>query len=120
MVKKIFSYILVGGIFVFLFWNIVQNREYISSVNWILKSSDIFLFILFVIFIYVSNILSWHIVTKFLGLELSIFSNAKIWMISNFSRFIPGGIWQYPSRVILLAKKGVDKKSAITAVLIEG
>jgi len=118
--KKILSYILVIVIFAFLFWNIAQNWSLVSSISWNLNSVSLVWFLFFITFIYISNIFSWHIITRLLGLKLSLVSNTKIWMISNFSRFIPGGIWQYPSRIVLLSKKGVSKRLAISAVLIEG
>lgn len=118
--KKALSYILVIAIFTFLFWNIAKNWPTFASLSWNLNISDFVLFLFFTTFIYVSNILSWHVTTRLLGLRISLVSNARVWMVSNFSRFIPGGIWQYPSRVVLLSKRGVDRKSAVAAVLIEG
>lgn len=118
--KKILSYILVVLIFGFLFWNIVQNWSVVSSISWNFDNIGLIWFLFFITFIYISNIFSWHVITRLLGLKLSLVSNTKIWMISNFSRFIPGGIWQYPSRVVLLSRKKVSKRLAVTAVLIEG
>lgn len=68
---------------------------------------------------YIINALSWHLTVRSLGANLSFKKNFKIWIFSNLSRFIPGGIWQYPSRVIMLTQNKINKTTALIAVLLE-
>lgn len=117
--KNIIPILVISALFGLLIWNIVKNWQQIITANWHLSYPNLFLLIIFSVAIYPINILSWHILTKALNLNLSIATNAKIWMYSNLSRFLPGGIWQYPSRVYLISKQNISKSVAATAIILE-
>lgn len=69
--------------------------------------------------IYFLNVLTWHLVTRSLGLKIPYRTNLKIWLISNTARYLPGGFWQYPSRIYLLSEQKVPKLKATAALLME-
>lgn len=117
--KKYISYFLTVLIILFLVWNISKNWDSIKETQWQFTASNTTLLLLSISAIYATNILSWHFVTRALGENVKLKDNFELWIISNASRLLPGGIWQYPGRVILLAKKGVSKKNGLVAVLIE-
>lgn len=118
--KKLFPYVLMASLFVFLIWNISKNWQTISLIKWNFNTLDIVLILFSLCLAYFANIFSWHIVTKALGTGVDFRANFQIWVFSNLSRFIPGSLWQYPSRVYLLTKEGVSKALGVTAVIIEG
>lgn len=118
--KKALSSLLVFGLLGFLLWNIVHNWQTATSIKWdFLNTNGLFL-LLFLFLVYLVNVTSWHMVTKALGANVPLKKNFRIWMYSNLSRFLPGGIWQYPSRVYLLSRTGVSGAVGVTAVLLEG
>jgi len=117
--KKATGYLTVGVLFGFLFWNIWQNRGEVSKITWNIKSFDSLFLILSLSLVYLSNIFSWHLTTRALGVRVSFKDNFRVWMFSNLSRLLPGGIWQYPSRVYLLSGQGITKKIGVTAVILE-
>lgn len=104
----------------FLFWNIAVNWQEVSNVAWNFRSLNTLVLLLFLLLVYLVNVFSWHMVTRVLGAKVSFGGNFRIWMLSNLSRLLPGGIWQYPSRVYLLSREGVTKRVSITAVILEG
>lgn len=120
MIKKVLSSCLVFGIVGFLLWNIIKNLNQVEVIRFDFSIVNVSLLLLCLFPIYFVNVLSWHLITKSLGAKLTFFQNLEIWMYSNLSRFIPGGFWQYPSRVYLLNKKGVSKTLSTTAVALEG
>lgn len=113
------SRILVILIFLFLIWNAWQGREIIKSLNWDLDVFNLGWLFIFVLFVYLTNVFSWHLVTRALGAEINFPNNLKVWMLSNAARLLPGGIWQYPSRVYMLGHRGVTKNIAATSVFLE-
>lgn len=117
--KKAFSGLVVLGLLGFLSWNIVQNWHTTTSIEWNLLSINGLLLFLFLFLVYVVNIFSWHMVTRALGANVSFKGNVRIWMLSNLSRLLPGGIWQYPSRIYLLSKEKISKTLGATAVIAE-
>lgn len=116
---KIISLVAILVAFSFLFSNIFADWNAIkeSFVNF--KVSDIILVFLFLLPVYILNAFSWHIVTKSLKLRIGFKKNLHLWVVSNLSRYLPGGIWQYPSRVYLLSSAGTSKLIATYAVIME-
>ncbi|MDO8619181.1 MAG: lysylphosphatidylglycerol synthase domain-containing protein [Candidatus Daviesbacteria bacterium] len=117
--KKVLSITAVGTILIFIFWNIIKNKELIIKFPWHPHVLDLFLMLLFLVPIYISGATSWYLITNALNFKINYFSNLKIWVFSNFSRFIPGSIWQYAGRVYLTSKYGISKTEATTALIIE-
>lgn len=117
--KKAFSYIIVFFIFSFLVWNIRNNWETISTLEWDLRNTNTLWLLIFLVLVYSVNVVSWHLVIKALKAKVSLKKNLKIWIFSNIARLLPGGIWQYPSRVYLLSKEKISKTLGTTAVIVE-
>lgn len=117
--RQFFSAILISLIFGFLFFNILYNWGTLRSFPWHFKSGNIALFILLLLPLYLLNVLCWHLVTRALGANIGYLSNFRIWMLSSFTRFIPGGFWQYPGRVLLLSREGVSRALSATCVVLE-
>lgn len=118
-IRKIASYILVAVLLSFLFWNIFKNWQTVSTFDWKYRPRDILVLFIFLIPIYFINVFSWHLVTKAVGVDVAFLKNVKVWAISNLARFLPGGFWQYPGRILLLSAEGSGKALAATAVAVE-
>lgn len=119
MAKKIFSALIIFTALGFLLLNIYKNFSEIRFYPWHYSSVNILLLILFLIPIYFSNGLSWHLIVKALGGTVNLKVNLKVWMLSNLSRFIPGGFWQYPTRILMSSNQRISKTIATTAVVVE-
>lgn len=117
--KKILSFIIVGALFSFLLFNILNNWKTINSFPWKFEIGNLIFLIILILPLYFLNILGWHFITRALGAKVSFARNMYVWMISNLSRFLPGGFWQYPGRVYLFKKEGSSLVLATTAVVVE-
>ena len=119
MIKKITFFLFIVLIFWFLGRNIWTNIEEIRSFSWSLTLQDVLFISLCFIVVYLVNILSWQALLKSLGVNLSFRKNIRIWLFSNATRLLPGGVWQYPSKLVMLEKEGVKRNSALIAVIME-
>lgn len=118
--KKLFSVVFVVLIFVFLLSRILSQWNEIAEQITRINPFDVILAILLAMPVYILNTLTWHFITKSLQLNLKYRINLRIWLISNTARYLPGGFWQYPSRIYLLNEQKVPKAKAAAALLLEG
>lgn len=116
--KKIVSALIIIA-FLFLFWKIYQDKHIFTSFDWRFNSSS-FVIMIFLLFLnYLSNIVAWHVLLKSLNQKISFKDDFKIWSLSSLTRFIPGKIWQYPERILMLSEAGVSNIISGTAILAE-
>lgn len=118
-IKKLFTVMLVSAIFIFLLSNIYKNWQIIIDYNWRFNPQNIILLLVFLVPVYLVNGLSWYLVNKSLGTEISYLKSLKVLMLGNFARFIPGGIWQYAGKIYFAKKEGVDSSKTSLAILTE-
>lgn len=119
MIKKVIFSLFVLLIFWFLAKNISGNLGVIRSFNWNFSFQDLLLIFVTFTGIYLTNILSWQVLLKAVGVKLPFIKNLKIWLLSNATRLLPGGIWQYPSKIVMLEKEGVKRNTSLIAVIME-
>ena len=63
--------------------------------------------------------LSWHFIIKSLKGKLKIGESFSVWFLGEATRYIPGNIWSFASRVYLGNKKGVPKTLIFVSLSIE-
>ncbi len=63
--------------------------------------------------------LSWHTLMKSLGEDVSPKENFAVWFLSEFTRYIPGNVWSFGSRIVLAGDQGVAKKVTAAALSLE-
>lgn len=118
-IKKILSLTIIFIAFSVLLINIYKNLSEIKSFSWNYSPINIILIILFLMPIYFSNGISWHLIVKALGGKATLVTNLRVWVLSNLSRFIPGGFWQYPTRILMSSNQQITKTIASAAVVAE-
>lgn len=117
--KRILSILLTVSLLGFLVFSILSNLEAVQTFSWNLKFSNLLLTFLFAIPIYFINVLSWHLTLRSLNVSIRYIDSLQIWVFSNLSRFIPGFIWQYASRIYLAKKKGISPVLSSASLIIE-
>ncbi len=117
--KKIISLGVFVLAFSFLFFNIFADWDLIRDSLGNFKLAYVILVFLFLSPVYILTAFSWHIITVSLKLNVSFRKNLHLWVVSNLSRYLPGGFWQYPSRIYLLSSAGANKLTATYAVIME-
>ncbi len=118
-IKQLASLSIITLIFLFLARSILTNwNVFVSFLQdfTILNLSVIFLLLSLLVIL---NTLSWHIATLTIGLRVGLFENTYLWMVSNLSRYLPGGIWQYVGRIYMLSQLGISKMHSAGALALE-
>lgn len=119
MNKKLFSLVAIVGILAFFVWKIWTDWETVAAFKWNFGVFDAVLFLMFLPLPFLFNVLAWHLITRSQGEKIGFLRNFEAWMFSNFARYLPGGIWQYPSRVLLLSGEGVPKTFVVKCLFLE-
>lgn len=117
--KRFLSGLLIILVSLLLIWNAYIYKDVIITFPWRFNDFNSVLLLLSLIPVYFINSLSWYLLNKSLGVRIDYLQAVRIWMSSNFSRFIPGGIWQYVGRFYLATKAGIPKSVTSTVMLTE-
>lgn len=115
---KYFSYVITVFLLAFVGWKVREDWAFLSSINWNYSSRALFL-VPSLLLAFGSDAISWHSLTKLVNEKVLLRDSIRIWFHSNITRLVPGGIWQYPSRIVLLHKTGVSKMKASYCTLFE-
>ena len=67
----------------------------------------------------VMNAFGWSLVLRALGYPLGGTTGARIWLMSEAFRWLPGGVWGFGSRAVLASRRGVPPAIAAVSVLLE-
>ncbi len=119
VLKSKLYYLVILLAFGFLVWKVKSDWFIVLSFTWKFNLINLVIAIFISFIAYLFNVFSWHLLTKVLFLHISFRDNLKIWTFSNLTRFIPGKIWQYPSRILLLSEKKVNNFVSGAATVIE-
>lgn len=119
MIKRILTSVVLVVACVFLGGKIYEQRQILINFNWQFNFGSLVLMFVFLVMNYLSNLFAWHILMRSFGVKISILNDFRIWAFSNLTRFLPGKIWQYPSRIYLLAENNVPPAVSGTAILAE-
>ncbi len=118
--SKILKFVILGGLLLYIFFLIFKDwsvsYKYIQDLNlfFLLTSLPFFLII------YPEGAYCWYVVLKFLKLKVSLLNVISVWVVSNTSRYIPGSVWQYFSRVFLSEKiLKISKTDATASSILE-
>lgn len=104
--------------FSFLAWNIISQKD-LALASFRFSPVNLLLTILLLAVGYLLNMIAWHFLTKSLNIGVPFLTNCRIWIFSSVTRFLPGKVWQYPSRIVLLANEGVAKMDVGAAIVGE-
>lgn len=63
--------------------------------------------------------LGWNLLVNGFGRPVPFFSVYRVVRQAELSRFIPGGVWQFASRVYLVQKWKVSASSALSATIVD-
>lgn len=75
-------------------------------------------FLLFIGYLYM-RALSWRFLVISLGGSISKVQALTVWFLSEVTRFIPGNVWAYASRVYLSRQRNLPNNTALLAVPVE-
>jgi uncharacterized membrane protein YbhN (UPF0104 family) len=82
-------------------WNKIQSLE------WSIQPELLILSLLAIVIIFFLDAYGWHLILRTLGVEIPVSRSITIWLTSSLSRYIPGVVWSYASRVSLAKNEGI-------------
>lgn len=118
MIPKKITIVIVLLSFSFLAWNIISQKD-LALASFRFDPVNLWLTVLLLALGYSLNMIAWHLLTKSLNIKVPFLVNCRIWIFSSVTRFLPGKVWQYPSRIVLLANEGVAKMDVGAAIVGE-
>lgn len=107
------------AILIFLIWTITRNW---LSIYIQIQSANFFLLFLsgsVLLFTHIGGAFFWHRILKSLSAKITFKEAFRIFVVSNFGRFIPGVIVHYIARVYLLRNLKFKTKDGVTSVFFE-
>lgn len=116
---KVLKILVPASILLFLVWIILQNwlsiREQFNHANLIF----ICLSLLILLLVNFGGAFFWYKILKTLSAKIIFKEALRIFIVSNFGRFIPGVFIHYVARVYLVKKLGLSAKEGISSVFLE-
>lgn len=75
--------------------------------------------LMFAIFLGVPRAMSWHSIIRGFGYRLRRATALRVWIVSELTRYLPGGIWQVVSRVRMVRPYGIRGSVCSTSQVLE-
>lgn len=94
-------------------WN--QVSSHLNNIHWPYLFAGGFCFVGY----FLLRATSWSLILSSLDSPLQLNKALKIWNVSEFSRYIPGNVWSFFSRVLLTNKYGLKKSKVILSLGLE-
>lgn len=104
--------------FVFLGLLLVRQREQLLAYPWEVRPLRLVLSILVFAAVLVASVGIWKRTLKGFGARVPFPVLARIWFLSNLSRYIPGKIWQFVGVAELSRAVGISALTSLTSVLV--
>lgn len=119
MNPKIFRYVASGATFILLVYVIFTHRGGLAQLK-LLNPSQMIVAVTLAGMALVINSCVWFFILKVTTeRDISFNRTTKILLVANLVRFIPGGIWQYPSKALMLARVGIKIEDFTKVMLVE-
>ncbi|HEX6940049.1 MAG TPA: lysylphosphatidylglycerol synthase domain-containing protein [Longimicrobiales bacterium] len=109
---------LIALSFVFLGALLVRQREQLAAYPWQVRPFALGLSILGFAAVLVASVGIWGRTLKGFGVRIPFPVLARIWFLSNLSRYIPGKIWQFVGVAELSRAAGLSALTNVTSLLV--
>lgn len=119
ILKKILPIAVCLLIFYFLGLHIYKNWEKISQYHWKFEPLLLALATLTWISVMLINSNVWVYTLHSLNSKLDTWNGMNAWILSNFSKYIPGRVWTLATRVYLTSKDGISKTKSSYSFYLE-
>jgi hypothetical protein len=61
---------------------------------------------------------AWRRILLSLGERIGFAFGARVWFLSNLTRYVPGNVWQVATMMVMVEQKGVSKTNALLSQVI--
>lgn len=118
--KNLLKIVIPIVVFSFLGWQVIIDWPQVAGYFQKIKLQYLIISIPVFLLIYPEGVVCWWAILKKMKIKIPFSAAAKIWIISNASRYIPGKIWQYVGRVELSKKEaGIERSETLFSLLLE-
>ena len=98
---------------------IYENWQHVRDATWGLEWTYLLLSFFAMAGLYILRPLVWRLILRHFGHDVSAVVAYRIVRQAELSRYVPGAIWQYVSRVDLANRWGVSPSATMAAALVE-
>ena len=119
LLKRALGLIVVALILIFLGRNLADNWNKLSGYHW--QASAPLLALAFIGFVAqtLSYPLVWRLILRRLGYTLSLPKSVRIYLASEFVRYLPGNVWHVITRILWAEREGIPKSIGFVSMTVE-
>jgi uncharacterized membrane protein YbhN (UPF0104 family) len=119
LLKRVVGLVVVAVILVLLGIDLAQSWNTLANYHW--QVSAPLLVLAFVCFVAqtLSYPLIWRSVLRRLGQRLLLPKSVRIYLASEFVRYIPGNVWHVLTRILWAEREGIPKSIGFISMVVE-
>lgn len=117
--KNIFRPTLVLIALIFMLYIAIKQWQVLQNSGWSFEYSLFLPSVLGVTILIFLSVYGWNLTLAALGKDITFKKSLIIWAISFPTRYIPGGIWVYATRLSLAKTEGIDIPTNILSMYLE-
>lgn len=119
LLKRALGLIVVVVILTLLGINLAKSWNTLSTYHW--QASAPLLALAFVGFVAqtLSYPLVWRLVLRRLGYSLALSKSVRIYLASEFVRYLPGNVWHVITRILWAEREGIPKPIGFVSMTVE-
>lgn len=116
---KVIQYVFIGLAFLLIGVSLYANWRELSAHDWQLNLFWFLLSLFLVSAVVLTLPVWWTLSLRFLGDRLAWGQGVRIWSIAQLAKYLPGGIWNYASRLYACDRAGLSKRHVGLSLAIE-
>jgi glycosyltransferase 2 family protein len=118
--RRLVQYVFSGAILAFLGLYVYRHARELATYQISLDLPDLALASILILSVNFLTPLAWGLILQtFLQSRLSWRESLRIWYVSQVSKYLPGSMWNYVSRVYLCGQKGISTSKAVLSMVLE-
>lgn len=117
--RKAIQYVVVSLIFLLVGLSIYLNWQELAAYEWQLDVPLFAVSLLLVSLVALSVAIWWVWSIRLMDRRLAWRKGIRIWTLAQLAKYLPGGVWNYASRVYACDREGVPTTHAAVSLVIE-
>lgn len=117
--KKVLRILVPASILLFLVWTLVVHWSTVAGKITSANPIPLFISLLVLILTFIGGAYFWYKILQVLSVRISFKEAFRIFIISNFGRFIPGVVVHYVARVYFAKGLGLSVSESLSSVFLE-
>lgn len=118
--RRLLQYAFSGAILLFLALYVYRNARELAQYEFSVDAPSLALASVLILFVNFLTPLTWGLVLWLcLRERLPWLESLQIWYVSQVSKYLPGSVWNYVSRVYLCNQRGISSSTSILSMVLE-